>query len=126
MRMIFLKQLFYFTIDPFSMRAPEPERVYLIRPEERIAKERGSGDEKLTQCIASGMDGKFWNPAVYAQKSRSKYHFPQISKIIQVAITTEAMNAFSIQCLFNNENKKQVIWTEASQDCLKVELLIKW
>lgn len=50
MRMIFLKQLFYFTISPFFMREPEPERVYLIRPEERIAKEGGNGDEKLTQA----------------------------------------------------------------------------
>lgn len=50
------------------MRAPEPERVYLIRPEERIAKKgkEGSGDEELTQSIVSGVDGIFWNPAVYA------------------------------------------------------------
>lgn len=61
------------------MRAPEPERVYLIRPEERIAKERGGGDEKLTQWIVSGMDGIFWNPAVYGQL---KISLSSISKII--------------------------------------------
>ena len=43
--MIFLKQLFYFTIGPFSMRAPEPERVYLIQLEERIAK-KGEGKQR--------------------------------------------------------------------------------
>lgn len=55
MRKIFLKQLFYFTIgpplpppptQPFSCAHRMPGRVYLIRLEERIAKEGTAGGRR--------------------------------------------------------------------------------